>query len=255
MSKQAPPWTRIFIEIALRALRKIHLDYQLWSMQQDWTTEPNFRDLNTGRGIEYAEEAAVCSAIISEFVHSQYTSGIWIEENRKIDVEANFRYYRIAREMPYPNSTKRADIYIERVDPQQGAKIGKPSYVEAKRAYVWTTKLGDQKPQPPSCQLGDVIDDIKKLREGLRGYESSTRKYLLVWNVAEIDKTDGFPKLFLDKLAEPHATLRQVRWAPLSWDDYDVEKGCRNSTLLSVKRAIWVMMVEIDSDGFCPTTA
>ena len=45
-------WDKVFIEIALRAARKLHLEYGMWGLGQKIKDESDFKKINSGPGIE-----------------------------------------------------------------------------------------------------------------------------------------------------------------------------------------------------------
>ena len=78
LKKDGPPWAKYFMELALRAIRRVHYEYGLWSIGQHWLTnqsEPLL--LNMGYGIELADEPTVCAAIIQEYLNSPLVAGVW----------------------------------------------------------------------------------------------------------------------------------------------------------------------------------
>lgn len=231
MAESTTPWRRILIELALRALRRVHHDYLLWDVKQDLSPTPDLLSLNTGHGVEYADERTVCAAITQEFIYSRYSSGTMFEDGV-------VHSFRIARELKYPDSRESVDIMVERVGTGDGAPY-RPVFVEAKRAFLWPTKLGTAPNSDPSSQIERVKCDVSKLRNRVWP-EEPPHTYVLVWNVMDQKvHTDIEPKTFFDEIGAG-IEIKQTRWAPISWTQ-DLEL----SHLPTVERWLWVCLAEV----------
>lgn len=66
-------WKKIFIEIATRAIRQSHFDYQLISFPQRDGDIDDLRKLNSGIGIELVPEESVRDSIVNQLLHT----GFW----------------------------------------------------------------------------------------------------------------------------------------------------------------------------------
>ena len=64
------PHKHLIIQTAVRALRRIHLDYQLFGLGYQAKRVVDFQRLNHSAGAETAHETAVAAAFVQEF-HSQ----------------------------------------------------------------------------------------------------------------------------------------------------------------------------------------
>lgn len=163
-----PPWTRFFAEIALRALLRVHHDYLLWSLPQKWRREYDASLLTCSPGAAFADEPSVCAAIVQEFMASRFVSGGWIAGSPSKRIKRGRRYYRIVREALYPDglSDERADLRLERIDPAIDKPTGRSTFLEAKRAFQWTTHLIDRRIVVKSLRNG-VRSDVEKVRTHL----------------------------------------------------------------------------------------
>src|SRR5262245_43113158 len=92
---QEYPWVQVFLEVALRAIRRVHLEYEIWGAGRQWNTGPNQTALiNMGPGVELADERAVCAAIVQEMMASQSVAGFW----QSNDIKPEPRFFSILRE-------------------------------------------------------------------------------------------------------------------------------------------------------------
>lgn len=100
MSDKKPyPWVAVFIEIVLRAMRKIHFDYIVWGIGRQWKMSPEKAKLiNMGHGIELVDERFVCATITQEFMNSPAVAGFWAKDEKE---KEELRYFTIDREYLY----------------------------------------------------------------------------------------------------------------------------------------------------------
>ena len=74
-------WAKIFIEIALRAIRRVHYEYGVWGIGHNFVKDPYMAwRINMGMGIEVADEPGVCAAITQEFMNSPTVVGLWLKD-------------------------------------------------------------------------------------------------------------------------------------------------------------------------------
>ncbi len=80
MSEKQYIWSDIFLELSLRAIRKLHIDYGIWGLGQSDTIElrERLQSVNQGPGIELALETTVGAAIAQEFINSSFTNRSFI---------------------------------------------------------------------------------------------------------------------------------------------------------------------------------
>ena len=96
-------WTNIFLEIATRAIRRVHLEHQAWSIGNqllERDRDPEYA--NFGRGIELADERAVCAAISQEFVYCRLASGVWARGTE-------WHFYHLSREVDWASATSQVN--------------------------------------------------------------------------------------------------------------------------------------------------
>lgn len=246
--KGTPPWTRSFADIALRGLLKLHLDYLLWSTPQDFESGDYRSQLLTGPGIALADEVTACASITQEFLASRAPFGGWVPEEVSKGIEGSERYYRIWREWPYKKDFEcadaniRADIRIERIAKDK-SKSCFPIYIEAKRAYGWTTKC-DGADERPSSNRPKVAEVIKQLRQYQATAEIRFAGYVLVWNIVEQgNPTNHWPEKYFQSLEiDKTIVLWQTRAAPL------VSKETLDNPAVEapqVNRWLWVALAEV----------
>jgi hypothetical protein len=87
-------WREIFLEIAVRAIRKVHYDFAIWELGQGKLLIENFKKLNQGYGINYAPEESVRDAITQEIM----LTGLWKQHT----IQDEKRSYWVDREVNIP---------------------------------------------------------------------------------------------------------------------------------------------------------
>lgn len=169
--KEAPPWTRVFIELTLQALTSTHHAYLAWNYDQT----NKFSPITSGYGLALADERDVCAAITREFISSKYSHGLRFETEER-------HSYELRREQYLTKTGKLADIVCQRL-PEKGKTYG-PSIIEAKRAF--RLRPDGSRPGHPTPLIGEIKDDIRKLRKLCRPRNSTLdpRGMILVWNMA-----------------------------------------------------------------------
>ena len=248
MEQKSHKWAEVFVEIALRAIRRVHYEYGIWGWgigRQLEMDRQDIKEINMGKGIELADEPAVCAAITQEFMRSPSVAGVWKDNGQTEEM-----YFIIEREKAYEfNNLQRADIFLQKFKYKDKGGLNpvpRPSFIEAKRAHLWSTNLSIGKTRIPRSQHGDVQDDIKKLRKEMshRDLESLSKRYyhILVWGVYEKNSTTlCSPEEFFKKVDDPNIQLHKlVKWLPLVWnvsekDDINIE----------VTKSLWIAMAEV----------
>jgi hypothetical protein len=210
----APKWQDVFIELALRAIRKVHYEHQVWSCGQWFSKDRNSGDANRGHGIETADERAVCSAVTQEFMSSQLAVG---------PMGGQDRYWEINREKTYSypgtttddhvstetrtvrSRTKTVDIWLLRwYRKKDGTRTREHStrnrdhycfetFIEAKRAYHWKLNIAKGTIEEPTVN-SKILDAVEKLCQEMRHRRVSTKFedrtiycYLLIWGTCDFE--------------------------------------------------------------------
>src|SRR5947208_6696271 len=115
MANKEEKWVSVFLEVALRALRRVHYEYGIWGAGRQWKSGPDRPGvINMGHGLELADERAVCAAIVQEFMTSPSLTGLWQENGRN-----QLRFFSVLREQPYRASTdpkhpEMVDLIVEK---------------------------------------------------------------------------------------------------------------------------------------------
>jgi hypothetical protein len=243
------PWATRFIEIALRAIRRVHYEYGVWSVGHQWMRDVSDPpDLNMGPGIELADEPTVCAAITQEFANSQFVAGIWQERKSESDVSEGERFWQIDREQCYEGSQERVDICIQRYERKRLGEVpeptsGPPVFIEAKRARRWSAQISTGSLKRSEYLTSEIKNDIEKLRREME----SRRVYchLLVWNIYE-SPSDG-PLEFFERLQASCVTVHQVRWLPIAWTcpTYVESVVDWKPYLPEVNKWLWIALAEV----------
>lgn len=230
-------WDEIFIELSLRAIRKLHLDYGIWGLGQSDIVplKERLSSVNQGPGIELALETTVGAAIAQEFINSSFTNGVLFDgENRR---------YQIDREVSFKSSTdnfsnakkiKRVDLVTIRFDYDEH---GKTKYwdglalIELKRADKFTPDITTGERGSRTMQTDKIIadlNDIEKIKNlntkgeittKLKYFDKSkeVRLYSLFWGVYKSEKTH--PDKAIEEITKGHSGVNKIKWFPLKWTD------------------------------------
>ncbi len=251
-------WVAVFLEIALRAMRRVHYEYGIWGAGRQWKTGPGKSSvINMGHGVELADERAVCAAIVQEFMSSPSVTGLWQE-----DGQVQLRFFSVLREQPYkasgdPKHPEMVDLVVEKYECQNDKlDVYKPrSLIEAKRARLWKVDLAKGTAKPGKMQTNAVCDDINNLLRERRERTESIFIHVLVWGLYEED-SNGKPVRFADHPDEFFSKLRQktevslegpfVRWLPIRWETAPRSsvKSKRRNPLVTT--SAWIALAEID---------
>jgi hypothetical protein len=260
-------WRTAFMEIALRAFRKLHIEYGAWGIGQSTNTVSDWENLNVGHGIELALETSVCAAISHEFINSPLTNGLYIKSN---DYEE--RRYEINREVTI--GSKRFDFFITRYKKDSFGDVlfyKYPAIIQAKRAHYFSSDItrgirnelvekieGDNGLKADLIKLRQGRDIIKLKNYTVRKSEHDNQYinnqwdnaflYLLFWGISNKDNNSSFGN-------EPIAITNRIengllkdnnyvlKWMPLKWRNVS-NKG--NSECPEVFEWIWIMLIEVD---------
>lgn len=257
MNDQEHKWVTVFLEVAIRAMRRIHLEYGLWGAGHQWKTGPGRPALiNMGHGAELADERAVCAAITQEFVSSPSLTGLWEDDDG-----AEVRFFTVSREQNYrlaheTGQRQWVDLMIEKYEQTTPGvfDVRRPrSLIEAKRARLWQVDLKNGTVSPGAPQVDAVCRDIEKLQAERNAWQQDGDKvylHVLVWGVYE-DDAGGAPARFADHPTSFFEDVRRgsnarlagpyVRWLPTKW-----EFGAATPGNPTVRRSLWLAIAEVD---------
>lgn len=236
-------WREIFHEICLRALKKTHLDYNIWGIGQGNIDIPveRFKRLNNCPGLEFAIETHVCTNITQEFIYSPFTSGIRINDKHRfyeIQRERNFKYHCCCSD-----KEKQVDILINRYNINSTVSYSRfPALIEVKRAHYFTPDIGKGTLKNFKENSKSIAHDIKlivKLREKIKKISNLDQDkyenfflYELFWGYSEKNNPEEFIKKICEHLPD-HIKLeekdRLISWMPLQWSHKEGESDMKNS--------------------------
>jgi hypothetical protein len=254
-----PVWNKVFIEIALRAIRKLHIDYSPWGFGQEYPDDNIFNRINQGPSIEVAPEIAVCAAISQEFIYSRFTNGPYFEnEHRFYEIQREVRFQRKS----FGKTGLIADLFLDRYKFKNSELLYYkfPAIIQAKRAHYFTPSIASGNLNPIENQWKNIKQDIIKLIElkKITDYNISLKKYngnlkgaflyTLFWGISENNEfgAEEFPDVIIKKLDNDlvHKENLEIRWFPLAW----------NNITLSVIKWFWLVLLEISPYEITPTT-
>ena len=102
-------WKFPFLEIAVRAIRKVHIEHGMWGIGQHNKSPEVFSKMNVGHGIELAHETSVCAQITQDFINSRFTNGnVYNDQQRFYEIDREVKIYKDDK------TEKQIDIFINR---------------------------------------------------------------------------------------------------------------------------------------------
>jgi hypothetical protein len=261
-------WRKAFMEIALRAFRKLHIESGAWGLGQSSNLTPNWENLNIGHGVELALETTVCAAISQEFINSPFTNGFYLKPN-----DSKERRYEIDREVTICG--KRIDLFINRYKKNSNETVfyKYPVIIEAKRAHYFTSDIskGERGRLIEKVEgYNGLKNDLKMLREirqkikskeyeiTASGYENQQLDkklndvflYLLFWGISENVKGQdcGNEPFSIANKIENNLLKDgnfELKWMPLKWRYLSNNEG---SSYPEVSEWLWIMLIEVDQE-------
>ena len=128
-------WKKIFIEIATRAIRQSHFEYQVISFPQKNIEIQDLQKLNSGIGIELVPEETVRDHIVRELLQM----GLW----KKIVINGNERSYWTDREVRFEiENDNYVDLTVERYEYRDDILCEyEPALLELKRLNTMQVDL------------------------------------------------------------------------------------------------------------------
>jgi len=264
-SSNPAPSKQLIVQFAARALRRVHLEWQSFSLGHAGKTDADVRVLNVGRGAEVALETAVGAAFAQEFNSSKLTHG-WLAPVH----DDTRRYFVVDREVSFrrapANPYERIDLLIRRI------KLDTDPYdfgimpIELKRARRFIPDLASGKAERVATHgATDVADDIKKLawfsqqwRENALDEKSceyvrhrrtnEVYPHVLVWGINDEEtrgSKDALPEVFLNEAFEKAGAARKseprVEWLPMVWEERRLLDGPPEN----VTTWMWIAYAEI----------
>lgn len=255
------PTKGLVMQLAKRALRRVHFESQLFSTGHSGATARDCRRINVGAGAEVALETTVGAALAQEFNASKMTHG-WLTptDNEK-------RFYVVDREVEYKlaadDTSKHIDIIIRRLPEPANGGIAKeygilPIELKRARRYLPNLATGDR--NPGAILTGEVAEDVAKLEAFATAWTAGTIEceyaslfprtsevfpHVLVWGIADgytANKGDRSPARFIEN-AVPTAKLKnpefEVGWIPVDW-----EPGTKDGPP-AISSWLWIAYAEI----------
>jgi hypothetical protein len=248
-------WDKIFLELSLRATRKIHIDYGMWGVGQlSGNLDKRLEKLNHGPGIELALETTVGAAITQEFINSPLTNGLYHNDD--------YKHYEIDREMTFEStgdkfsggkSKKRVDIIIDRYKYKDSKPeyFAKPSIIELKRAHKFKPDITNGTAGNRLKNVKSIIKDLddlvllnklhseKKLKTKLKYYGQVETFFLysLFWGTT--NGKSGSPTKIVDEIKKTHNGREQIKYFPLYWAD-NIDKP-------EIKKWFWICLFELNA--------
>lgn len=274
-------WNKFFIEIATRAIRKAHFDYQVINSGQNDIDTFTFNKINSGIGIELVPEETVRDYIVNELlamgfwkrhkIDGEYRS-YWTEREFTIDIpldseEAKKIYSEHLESSPYfkerfdnepPSKLKLSvDMTVARYEQSNERNKYSPVLLELKRLNTKIINLSNKGTpwkggQSTKEQIKEIFKDIAKLRfirdclkkrigNGLENHLTN-EAILGILVWGVIDSEDELSELY--KKLDFASGFTLVRVFPTQWDmdGKVVQKWCT------------ILLAEVDNHNFIPFT-
>jgi hypothetical protein len=243
IQKDPPPWLKVFLELAVRALRRLNYEFAPWTIGQsshaDITNKLGM--INSSDGLKYVLETEVCTGITLEFMHSGFTNGGWIFDDS--------RRYSVDREITI--DSKRVDLFVNRYtinDTGEKSYSANPVLIEAKRVkyFIPDLKEGEGRGFDNYDKITEDINKLKEVRSfiqnngKIRGYDKFNFDnpfiYVMFWGLT--DKPKELRTEIMKELECPEKDLENcnIRFFPTKWEQSGPE----------ITEWGWVCLFEID---------
>jgi hypothetical protein len=249
-------WRKVFLEITLRAMRKVHLSHAPWELGKVLITEDDLPKLNDGYGVLLALETTVASEISNEFIYSSFTSGMKFQYKNE---EPKPKYYEIQREkqFTYKNkklfkgidgdiNTKQVDLVLRRWDEQK--QIHNTLIImELKRYNLYSFDISTGRVTPKGSNINEIKRDLKNLGVfkdkweilKVKDYSEHTTctPYMLIWGEANMNQAQSLLSDFKTNF-NIEDTKVYIKWMPLT-----IVEMTRTQPI--VTEWLWIALLEI----------
>ena len=238
---------KVLLQLATRALRRVHFDAQLLSLSEDDGSVAAVRRLNQAPGLEMAPELTIRDALAQEFYASKLTHGWKLRANKKPrDTDPDARYFAVIdREVAYRTKKDGCSLHIDleyRRIPGPGQTEGRflpVGPVELKRAQNFSIDKKTGELVPGRLQTREVTKDVRKLARFVRAERAGMLKEPFESTAREDDRGDMLhPQVLIwgrGRRPGPGSFLREVfsdakrcgcgllgkpaiEWMPVQWD-------------------------------------
>jgi len=263
---------KVFLQLAVRAVRRVHLDSQLMSLgQTDSGKDDSIRQVNQGSGVEAAPESAVRDVLAQEFNASKLGHGWKLRaEMTHQDTEGHY-FGVIDREVPYlvtgDEIVEHVDLQYRRVPgPGQNPQLYPAGPVELKRARLYRANLETGVPERRRLQTKEIQRDLRKLVRLVRADRAGTLRrpfgstthtdpdedlvhpQLLVWG----DSSDA-PEAFMEKVFDG---VRDCGCEPLGEIAYEsIPAKWKGGLFPPIDAWIWIAIASLKTGPACKLPA
>jgi hypothetical protein len=246
------PWANRFMEVAIRSMKRVHLDQVIRSAGRPNSTTPTDPErLNVGLGVELADERLVCLEICKEFTFAGSSTGYWVNDDQSADVARGQRLWEMHAEFPYRRASGCVDLCVWRnVVNASGATEKYDNtevFIEAKRAVRWTTSIeAAPTSERGQSQVSEVRADVEKLLSEMSARSQQDGKlvgHVLVWGTTA-DQNPS-PAKFFEKLAHPQVEVYRSTWAPLATEARSANGASWDEAPPRIARWLWATLAEI----------
>lgn len=256
---------RVLLQLATRAIRRVHLDAQLLSLGEDSGDDESVRRINQGMGVEIAPETTVRDALAQEFNASKLGHGWKLRAGRSpAERDSDSRYFGVIdREVAYlvdgDDCSLHVDLQYRRVSgPGQPATAYPVGPVELKRARLFDPDLKLGVALAGRFQRQSIRRDIRKLARFVRADRAGKlvlpfkttphtdpaadmiHPQILVWGLGVEQGPVHFMNEIFTKVAvcgcRPLGSIL-YEWIPVSWAGRDTPQ---------VSQWIWVAIATLD---------
>lgn len=276
-----PVWREIFLEIALRALKRVHLSHSPWLLRKNKVDVKEIRFLNNGQGVFHAQETTVASEISNEFIYSSFTNGMLIGNKGNVDPNDDFdystRYFEVHREISIAAVDSKKTFFNQNGKQEQKSNVidlivrrweyinnapnyKRPSLIELKRYDLFKkVNIGNGESLKIGSNIGEIYRDIKNLLL-LQDYwpyvKNETNNfefrdpiwaipflYILTWGIYTdaVDIKDKLKKLLEVKFNNVDVNDIHIKWMPISIKE---DKDLINNTP-QVDEWLWLALIEV----------
>ena len=260
MKKKSYPWADRLIEIALKSILELNIEFAIMSTDDNSRMDSNNIEITKAKSFQHIDERQFCSKILLNSLNSYLFAGSMQKEDKDRGIKKGLRFWKFYSDLEYKHTRNYCDIIMDRVlfDGEHFREHKKPVYIEAKKAKlekIIDYDKGEIK-AVDNYNYHDCKDDIKKLINEME-YMDHNKEFdciychLLIWGDTidlKNDNPEKVEKYLKDKIFENHKgydiNIHQIRWFPL-----DSLSEINISDNYKIKKWGWVVLMEIEKNA------
>ena len=112
MIEKSYPWAKRFIEIALKSILELNIEYAVMSRDYDSPWDSKNNQITYSKSFQHIDERLFCSRIVLNSISSFLFSGSMERENKEHRIKKGLRFWKFYRDLKYKHDCKYCDIVL-----------------------------------------------------------------------------------------------------------------------------------------------